>query len=80
MYATEDYVAWADELADLMGADWLAAHSARPYRDPHVIASWLEQYRNTPPELLGSVDAPRSEIAVMTTPTRRRITKDTSAK
>jgi hypothetical protein len=52
MYATEDYVAWADELADLMGADWIAAHSARPYRDPHVIASWLAQYRNTPPESL----------------------------
>ncbi|OHU45486.1 hypothetical protein [Mycobacteroides chelonae] len=51
-YATEDYVAWADELTDLMGADWLAAHSARPYRDPHVIAAWLQQYRNTPPESL----------------------------
>ncbi|WP_139811714.1 hypothetical protein [Prescottella equi] len=46
----EDYIAWANELADLMGADWLTAHSARPYQDQHAIASWLEQYRNTPAE------------------------------
>ncbi|MGV0159884.1 hypothetical protein ACRU3B_10650 [Mycobacterium colombiense] len=51
-YAAEDYVAWADELADLMGAEWLAAHSARPHRVPHVIAAWLQQYKNTPPEWL----------------------------
>ncbi len=52
MYATDDYIAWADELADLMGADWLAAHTARPNRDPHVIAAWLQQYANTPRESL----------------------------
>ncbi|WP_276143316.1 hypothetical protein [Rhodococcus sp. T2V] len=50
MHTTEDYIAWANELADLMGADWLAAHSARPHRDTHAIALWLEQYKNTPPE------------------------------
>ncbi|AOW92141.1 hypothetical protein BFN03_03950 [Rhodococcus sp. WMMA185] len=49
-YTTEDYIAQANELTDLMGADWLAAHSARPHRDTHAIALWLEQYRNTPPE------------------------------
>ncbi|WP_156042481.1 hypothetical protein [Rhodococcus sp. UNC363MFTsu5.1] len=52
MYTTEDYVTWAAELADLMGADWLGEHAARPNRDPHVIASWLQQYRTTPPESL----------------------------
>lgn len=51
-YAPEDYVAWANTLAELMGADWLAAHTSRPHRSQHVIASWLTQYKNTPPEWL----------------------------
>jgi septum formation topological specificity factor MinE len=49
-YALEDYIAWAEDLANLMGADWLDTHSAHPQRDPHVIATWLQQYQNTPPE------------------------------
>lgn len=51
-HTPEQYVAWAEELGDLMGADWLAAHSPRPYQHPHVIASWLSGYKNTTPEWL----------------------------
>ena len=51
-YAPEQYVAWAEELGGLMGADWLAAQSPRPYQRPHVIASWLNGYKNTTPEWL----------------------------
>lgn len=65
MYTTKDYVAWANELTDLMGSDWLAAHSARPHRDQHVIAFWLEQYRNTPPESL-SRSQPLLQIGELT--------------
>ena len=52
MHTPEDYVAWANELTDLMGADWLAEHTPKPHRDPHIIASWILQFRNTPPESL----------------------------
>lgn len=50
MYTPEQCVAWAEELGDLMGAEWLASQSPRPYTSPHVIASWLTQYENTTPE------------------------------
>lgn len=49
-YPPQAYLAWADELAELMGADWLATQSPRPYQDPHVIAGWLEQRKSTSPE------------------------------
>lgn len=49
-YAPEQYVAWAEELGDLMGAEWLASQSPRPYTKPNIIASWLNQYGNTTPE------------------------------
>jgi hypothetical protein len=33
-YAPEQYVAWAEELGDLMGAEWLASQSPHPHTSP----------------------------------------------
>ena len=49
---TQELIALADELIDLMGADWLEERLAHPSREKHTVAAWLCQYKRGEPDPL----------------------------